>query len=148
MEQEMTIRVHLWVETREGVAFGMGRLLLLDFIEQYGSLRKAASAMGMSYRAAWCKLRTSEKALGLTLVEPVGSKREGCRLTPEGVRLRESFRAWFRTVERTAQLNAQAFFAWPTRAYPSAETPAEVAMIGDAAPMPPPVRRMLPATAL
>ena len=47
-----TVRMHLWLELGESVYFGMGRAMLLDRIEEYGSLRKAAESLGMSYRAA------------------------------------------------------------------------------------------------
>ena len=47
------IGLNLWLETTEGVLFGMGRAELLDKIEECGSLKKAAEEMGMSYRAAW-----------------------------------------------------------------------------------------------
>ena len=42
-----TVRMHLWLESGESVYFGMGRLMLLDMIEEHGSLRKAAEAIGM-----------------------------------------------------------------------------------------------------
>ena len=87
-----TVRMHLWLESGESVYFGMGRVMLLDRIEEYGSLRKAAESLGMSYRAAWGKLRATEDALGEVLVETVGAKRGGYRLTPAGRGLRDKFR--------------------------------------------------------
>ena len=59
-----TIRLHLWLETSQGVYFGLGRALLLARIDQYGSLQKAADALGMSYRAAWGKIKKTEKCWG------------------------------------------------------------------------------------
>jgi molybdate transport repressor ModE-like protein len=72
-----TVRMHLWLESGESVYFGMGRVMLLDKIEEHGSLRKAAEALGMSYRAAWGKLKATEEALGLVLVESSGTRRGG-----------------------------------------------------------------------
>ena len=106
-----TVRMHLWLESGESVYFGMGRLMLLDMIEEHGSLRKAAEAMGMSYRAAWGKLRATEDALGVVLVESSGTRRGGCHLTPEGRRIRDKFRAWFAAVEQVAVDRAQDIFA-------------------------------------
>ena len=106
-----TVRMHLWLESGESVYFGMGRLMLLDMIEEHGSLRKAAEAMGMSYRAAWGKLRATEEILGLVLVESSGTRRGGCHLTPEGRRIRDKFRAWFAAVEQVAVDRAQDIFA-------------------------------------
>ncbi len=106
-----TVRMHLWLESGESVYFGMGRLMLLDMIEEHGSLRKAAESMGMSYRAAWGKLRATEDALGVVLVESSGTRRGGCHLTPAGKRIRDRFRAWFAAVEKTAVDQAQHIFA-------------------------------------
>lgn len=106
-----TVRMHLWLESGESVYFGMGRLMLLDMIEEHGSLRKAAEAMGMSYRAAWGKLRATEDALGVVLVESSGTRRGGCHLTPAGKRIRDKFRAWFTAVEQVAVAQAQCIFA-------------------------------------
>lgn len=106
-----TVRMHLWLESGESVYFGMGRVILLDMIEEHGSLRKAAEVMGMSYRAAWGKLKATEEILGLVLVESSGTRRGGCRLTPDGRRIREKFRAWFSAVEKVAVDEARHIFA-------------------------------------
>ena len=106
-----TVRMHLWLESGESVYFGMGRVMLLDMIEEHGSLRKAAEAMGMSYRAAWGKLRATEDALGVVLVESSGTRRGGCHLTPAGRRIRDKFKAWFTAVEKVAVDQAQCIFA-------------------------------------
>lgn len=117
-----TVRMHLWLESGENVYFGMGRVMLLDRIEEHGSLRKAAESLGMSYRAAWGKLRATEDALGVVLVETVGSKRGGYRLTPAGQRLRDKFRAWFNAVEKTAVDQAKAIFADGVQSYAEKNT--------------------------
>jgi molybdate transport system regulatory protein len=106
-----TVRMHLWLESGESVYFGMGRVMLLDMIEKHGSLRKAAEAMGMSYRAAWGKLKATEEILGLVLVESSGTRRGGCHLTSEGKRIRDKFRDWFSAVEKVAVDQAQQIFA-------------------------------------
>ncbi|NCD25119.1 MAG: LysR family transcriptional regulator [Deltaproteobacteria bacterium] len=112
-----TVRMHLWLESGESVYFGMGRVMLLDKIEEHGSLRKAAEALGMSYRAAWGKLRATEDALGEVLVESVGTKRGGCRLTARGRFYREKFRAWFNAVEQTAVAQAKLIFEDGVQSY-------------------------------
>ncbi len=106
-----TVRMHLWLESGESVYFGMGRLMLLDRIEEHGSLRKAAESLGMSYRAAWGKLRATEDAVGELLVETVGAKRGGYRLTPAGRRFRDKFNAWYNAVEKAAVTQARLIFA-------------------------------------
>ena len=109
--------MHLWLESGESVYFGMGRVMLLDMIEEHGSLRKAAEALGMSYRAAWGKLRATEDTLGLVLVESAGTRRGGCRLTPDGRMIREKFRAWFDAVEKVALDQARDIFPESVQSY-------------------------------
>lgn len=116
-----TVRMHLWLESGESVYFGMGRVMLLDMIEEHGSLRKAAESMGMSYRAAWGKLRATEDALGLVLVESSGTRRGGCHLTSEGRRIRDKFRAWFSAVEKVAVDEARHIFAEPVQSFEEKE---------------------------
>ena len=104
------IRLHLWMERGGGTMLGLGRLQLLERIAHSGSIKAAADQLGMSYRAAWGKLKASEEALGIALVEKVGGNKCGCRLTPEGHALAETFRLWFGEVERHAVDRANALF--------------------------------------
>ncbi len=43
--------------------------MLLESVDRLGSLNAAAKELGMSYRAAWGKIKATEKALGLKLLE-------------------------------------------------------------------------------
>jgi len=94
-----TMRMHLWLETDDGVLFGLGRLQLLRKVEQCGSLKGAAEALGMSYRGAWGKIKATEKLFGEKLIERAGSRREGYHLTPFGSGLARDFDQWYREVE-------------------------------------------------
>ena len=116
-QQEATIRLHLWLETSEGVFFGTGRALLLLKIEEYGSLKKAAEDLGMSYRAAWGKIRRTEEVLGVRLIAPNGSKKGGHHLTEHGLLLKEKYLLWFQQVERWALRKAREIFPWPVKGY-------------------------------
>ncbi len=57
----------VWLE-KEGAVFGEGLYSLLLRIGRTGSIAGAASEMGMSYRAAWGKIRLAEKRLNIKLV--------------------------------------------------------------------------------
>jgi molybdate transport system regulatory protein len=114
---EPTIRLHLWLETDEGVFFGAGRALLLEKIEQHGSLKKAAEELGMSYRAAWGKIRATEEVLGVKLIAQNGCKKGGHRLTKHGQQLKKQFLLWFHEVEREAWKKAREIFPWPVKSY-------------------------------
>lgn len=121
-----TVRLHIWLENGESVVFGSGRVMLLDMVERHGSLRKAANAIGMSYQAAWSKLRATERTLGVRLVEPVGAKRDGSRLTEHGRLLRDRFRRWFEQVENCALLQAETLFPWPIEHFHEHEAPKQL----------------------
>lgn len=112
-----TVRLHLWLEEDGTTFFGTGRAMLLDMIHKHGSIKKAAKAMGMSYRAAWGKIKASEKALGVQLVEYSEKKRDGCRLSWYGVLLRDTFIRWFTEVEQEALAKAEAIFPWPVKSF-------------------------------
>jgi molybdate transport system regulatory protein len=113
-----TIRLHLWLENSRGVFFGLGRAQLLTKIDRYGSLQKAADDLGMSYRAAWGKIRRTEEVLGIKLITPGSSKREGCRLTEQGRAIMEKFNIWFELVEQEALKAAQKTLPWKVQDFP------------------------------
>ncbi len=112
-----TIRLHLWLEGGEGVFFGYGRLLLLDRIEICGSLKKASEELGMSYRAAWGKIKQTEQVLGFQLMERVGSRRSGYRLTEAGRIVRDKYFEWFNKVEQDARIRAEEIFPWKSKSF-------------------------------
>ena len=107
------VRLHLWLEQGGGTLFGLGRLHLLERIEASGSIKAAAEELNMSYRAAWGKLKASEEALGVALIEKSGGNKNGCRLTPKGRELAVCFRRWFSEVEGHAVARAEALFPFP-----------------------------------
>lgn len=78
----MEIKYKIWLEKDGNVLFGKGRYDLLKAIDECKSLQAAAKSLNMSYRAAWGRLKASEKRLGLNLVESHGPGR-GMRLTEE-----------------------------------------------------------------
>jgi len=116
-QPEPTIRLHLWLETAEGVFFGTGRALLLAKIEEHGSLKKAAEDLGMSYRAAWGKIRATEEVLGVKLIAQNGCKKGGHRLTDHGLLLKEKYLLWFHEVEMWALRRAREAFPWPVKSF-------------------------------
>ena len=87
----MEIKYKIWVEEDDKVLFGKGRESLLEAIEESQSLNKAAKRLGMSYRAAWGRLKASEERLGIKLVinRP---DHKGMDLTDEAREILEKFR--------------------------------------------------------
>lgn len=111
-----TQRLHLWLESGSDMFLGIGRVQLLERVEEFGSLNKAAQAMGMSYRAAWGRLKRSEAVLGAALVEKTGPK-QGFRLTELGRDLVKRFHDWHADVERYALEQARRTFPWPVEPF-------------------------------
>ncbi len=105
-----TVRLHIWLENDEGMLFGAGRMLLLEGVARYGSLKRASEHLGMSYRAAWGKIKQSEKALGIKLLEKKGSDRRGYCLTKSGLDIVNSYAEWFEKVENSAVRHAKKAF--------------------------------------
>ena len=111
-----TLRLHLWLETPGGMLLGLGRAELLLRIREAGSLNRAAKAMGMSYRAAWGRLKASEAMTGEPLVEKL-SGQKGFALTLLGEKLAQAFKQWHADVEAYALARAGAVFPWPVKPF-------------------------------
>ena len=77
----MDIKYKIWLEEDGKTIFGAGRYELLFAIDECGSLHMAAKKLHLSYRAAWGRLKASEKRLNIKLVE-VSTREGGMRLTP------------------------------------------------------------------
>jgi molybdate transport system regulatory protein len=60
-------KLFLSAETMEGV-FGEGKWRLLDAVQRYGSIQRAAKSLGRSYRKAWGDIKRAEEGLGRPLV--------------------------------------------------------------------------------
>ena len=111
-----TLRMHLWLETPSGMLMGLGRAELLLRIRETGSLNQAAKSMGMSYRAAWGRVKTSEAIAGEALVGKASGSR-GFVLTALGERLALAFRDWHNEVEAFALKKAGQAFPWPVKPF-------------------------------
>lgn len=72
------------------IVIAEGRMELLDAIVETGSINKAAKMMGMSYKSAWSKLRTTEVHLKTKIV--LSDKAKGTRLTPAGKALLKKYK--------------------------------------------------------
>jgi molybdate transport system regulatory protein len=106
------MHIRIWLGTEEGNLFGPGRAELLDLIDRFGSLRKAAIELGISYRAAWGKIRKTEKILGYKIVDKGGSYKEGYHLTEAGRALKDKFNQWHSDVQNNAFEKARTIFGW------------------------------------
>ncbi|WP_243545847.1 winged helix-turn-helix domain-containing protein [Pseudodesulfovibrio tunisiensis] len=104
--QDATLRLRVWIEQDNELYIGIGSTLLLQQIEQRGSLRQAAEALGMSYRRAWGKLKKTEKRLGFPLVEKTRGMGQKFNLTSRGKEMMDLFLAFYLDVEKYAAQRA------------------------------------------
>ena len=110
----MRLEYKIWLDYR-GRAFGDGPARLLDGVERAGSLRKAATELGMSYNKAWRILHAAEQRLGFALLDRSvgGSLGGGSHLTPQAQDLLTRYRALAVDADKALQeVFAQHFSDW------------------------------------
>jgi molybdate transport system regulatory protein len=106
---KLTIKSKVWIMDEKGkVVFGSGRLRILYAIEEHGSILGAAKALGMSYRAVWGKIKSTEQRVGQPILQKQtgGVHGGGSTLTPFGRMLVERFRQ----LEEMTRSSADTFF--------------------------------------
>lgn len=83
------LRGRVWVDGSEGTFLGYGRIVLLERIQEFGSITKAAKSMEMSYRHAWDLVDSMNQQAKSPLVESAtgGKGGGGARVTEEGERM-------------------------------------------------------------
>jgi molybdate transport system regulatory protein len=86
----MGFKVKIWLEKNGDLLLSSGQIELLRKIRDCGSLYKATKELSMSYRAAWGKIKTSEKKLGRKFVQTEGRVKP-LLLTNDGQELLERF---------------------------------------------------------
>lgn len=81
----MDIKSKLWIEINHEPVFGRGRRFLLQAIDKYGSINRAAREINISYRKAWGYIKAMEERLGMRLVDRQagGKNGGGATLTEE-----------------------------------------------------------------
>jgi molybdate transport system regulatory protein len=104
----MKIKYKIWIEKNGKVIFGKGRDEILKSIEEQHSLNAAAKELGMSYRAAWGRLKASEERMEKKLVE-IGDKEKSLQLTAQARTIIERFEKLEKDVENILQNAEQDF---------------------------------------
>jgi molybdate transport system regulatory protein len=86
-------RGRIWIDGTDGTFLGYGRVVLLERIQEYGSITRAAKSMEMSYRHAWDLVDSMNKQAMRPFVELAtgGKGGGGARLTEDGERAIQLF---------------------------------------------------------
>jgi molybdate transport system regulatory protein len=85
----------LWLESEsKDVVIDQVDAMLLRRVNEEGSLSAAAKKVGLSYRAAWGRIKRLERMLGkpMVIMTTGGRGGGGSRLTEDGLRLLSEFR--------------------------------------------------------
>lgn len=90
---DMEVAGALWLHKADRKFLGGDRIALLEKIGEYGSITRAAKAVGVSYKTAWDMVNHLNNMADQPLVERMagGKGGGGTRLTPAGTDLIEQF---------------------------------------------------------
>jgi len=85
----------IWLEKDGELYLGWGRAILLERIDQHGSIAAAARSMKLAYRNAWLWVEAMNRLAPSPLVEKIsgGSGGGGARLTEAGREALEQYKA-------------------------------------------------------
>lgn len=98
----VNLKVKLYLESDKGKFMGIGVLWLLEKVKACGSLRSAASELGISYSKAFRMVQNLETELGVEVLERKrgGMQRSGASLTKFG----EDFICLYDTFQRECKV--------------------------------------------
>jgi molybdate transport system regulatory protein len=93
-DSKIQIKATLRVFNGEDKLFGPGKLELLQFIQETGSISQAAKKMGLSYKKAWDMVNSLNQLCKNPIVQAQTGGVKGGKtvLTPEGLELMDAFR--------------------------------------------------------
>ena len=93
-QPKLTCRPRIRIKAGKDIAFGPGKVDLLEAIERAGSISAGARELGLSYRRAWDLVDTMNHCFKHPLVARVkgGKGGGGAQLTVEGRKLLDLYR--------------------------------------------------------
>ncbi len=108
----LDVRSKLWIEVGGEPVFGRGRRFLLEAIDSYGSINRAAQEVNISFRKAWGLIKAMEDRLGIKLVERQAGGKDGggAVLTGEARMLLKKYGALERGVQEFVDRRFETIF--------------------------------------
>jgi molybdate transport system regulatory protein len=108
----LDIRSKIWIEVNGEPVFGRGRRFLLEAIDSYGSINRAAQEVGISFRKAWGYIKAMEHRLGAKLVERQAGGRNGggATLTEEARKFLHQYEALEKGIQEMVDKRFRSIF--------------------------------------
>ena len=93
-KDNFSIDIRIWIKSEKKPFAGKGKIELLEKIQEFGTLTKAASEMGIPYRQAWGKIHEMNKGYELPVaIFKKGGKDHGTtEVTEFGEKVISAFR--------------------------------------------------------
>ncbi len=109
---EIQVRSKVWLEAQGRPVLGPGRLELLKYVDEQGSISRAARLLKMTYRKAWGQIKAMEEQMGLPLVQKQtgGPGGGGTRLTQEARRFLSKYILLAQGIEEEVDRRFQEIF--------------------------------------
>jgi len=110
----LQLKSKTWLEANGKFIIGEGGIVLLEAIDQLGSIQEAARRLGWSYRHTWGYLKNMERNAGIQVVltQHGGTLRGGTQLTPEGLKLLREYRHLQRELRAIIQKKSRPLFSY------------------------------------
>ena len=88
------VKGNIWIEGENGAFIGLGRMKLLERVNELGSITDAAKSMKMSYRQAWELIDSMNKQAKNPLVATSagGTGGGGTKVTGEGMKVIQQYK--------------------------------------------------------
>ncbi len=109
----MKVKVKVWIENNnEDLIFGSGKTEVLKFIDQTGSIAKAAEKVGMNYKKAWTHIQILQKHIEDDLVYTQKGRGEnsGSTLTPKAREIIQTYEILEYDIKKYAQKRFEELF--------------------------------------
>ena len=109
----MKVKVKIWIEDDEqNLIFGGGKTEVLEYIDETGSISKAAQKVGMNYKKAWSHIKILENNIQDDLVfthKGQGAQSGSC-LTPKAREVIQRYKILQYDIKKYADKRYQELF--------------------------------------
>ena len=104
--KKYSVGFRVWINEESGHFIGLGRVRLLEYIRETGSITKGAKAMKMSYRQAWQMVEDMNKRSDKPLIEKIlGGKGGGGAVVTEAGE--KAIKLFYMIEEKVAKLSKE-----------------------------------------